>query len=187
VSKDAQTITAKMRAMFNHGQVVVTGTMVAGSMDADAQTIDVLPTWANDDASLMIHGVLLNAVEQGSGMVLYPADGSDVMIASVEGEWVLLNASVLVKAQVTLGGSKFTITDGLIQMNDGGNGGVPISQSVAGRIKRLEQAFNNHLVTYNAHSHTISGGSTNVPSTPDTGTIAPFTQATDIENTVFKH
>lgn len=89
---------------------VISGTMVPGSLNSAEYTISVQP---NDD-SRPIEGVTLNTVTNNiNGIILYPADGSDVIIASIDGpgEWSLLKASELRKIRLTIGNVIISASD----------------------------------------------------------------------------
>ena len=102
---------------------VMSGTVVAGSTDTDNMVCTVLLSVSDDSAETS--GIMLNAVTLNSnGLILYPADGSNVWVAEVDGpgKWGIVKCSDLVKMAVTIGQTTFVITDGQVQAADGSGG-----------------------------------------------------------------
>ena len=76
----------------------------------------------DDDDSDPLPDVLLNAVSMNSnGFILYPADGSNVWVAEIDGpgKWGLVKCSTLKKVSVKIGSTVFEITDGEVSAADG--------------------------------------------------------------------
>ena len=166
---------------------VMSGVVKAGSIDTENMVCTVL--LGVNDESAPTGGIMLNAVTLNTnGMVLYPADGSNVWVAEVDapgGKWGVIKCSNLVKMQVTIGGSQFTITDGLIQMNDGSKNGLVVVNDLVTRLNKLEQdnnklkaAFNTWIVVAND-----GGSALKVAATTWTASTLTETAASDIENT----
>ena len=134
------------RTDHNAGGGLMSGKVVPGSTDLEAYTVDVLLTMddnteAGDSESVATEGVLLNSVSMNNnGIVLYPADGSDVIVGSVDGPGskVLIKCSDLVQMGVIIGGSQLIIKDGKIQLNDGSLGGLVILQKVLDNLNALK-------------------------------------------------
>lgn len=152
--------TKKIAAMLRNRGVeteeLISGTVVAGSVDEDAMTCSV-QVLGMDEA---IEGVLLNVIESNvKGCVAVPADGSHVWIGSIDGpgEWgifkteqvkkVLVDVDELVQVKVkelklecdnsTLAGKKDEWS-----FNDGKNGGVPVAKKIADRLNNIEDDLN---------------------------------------------
>jgi hypothetical protein len=145
MTKNTDKIRKGIRALTHKPYEIISGTVIAGSVDTAAYTMTVLPS----DGSEAIEGVLLNVITNDeNGIVLLPQDNSNVIIGSIDGpgEWSLLKASDLVKVSVILGSSKVTVTDGLIQFNDGSNGGLTITPELKTQLDKTNTLLN-HLIT----------------------------------------
>lgn len=129
---------------------LLSGKVVAGSIDNENYTVDVLLTIDSDtdeDDSLNVpsEGVFLGCVSMNNnGILLYPADNSDVIIGSVDGDgnYTLLKCSNLLKVMVLIGGSAFLIQDGLIEFNNGSLGGLTktlVLQRELNKVKTILQ------------------------------------------------
>lgn len=93
---------------------IVWGTVVPGSYDAASGTVDVLPI-AQTEA---INHVLIHAVPgEEEGLILVPADGSYVLLGAVEGsgQWVVLKAGELRKAEIRLGNTHMLVDENGVQ------------------------------------------------------------------------
>ena len=118
MNKNVAKIKAGIRALGQKPYEILSGTVVPGSMNADNYSISVLLT----GDSVPIRGVMLNPVTaNGNGMVLFPKDGSNVIIGSMDGpgEWVLLKASDLSKAIITIENVKYEIDDTHLSIKNG--------------------------------------------------------------------
>lgn len=76
-----------------------------------------------------------------------------------------------------------------IQLNGDSYDGLVKIQELVDKLNNLENAFNQHLALYNAHTHagvTSGVSSTAVPSAVDTNVLTPTVQ-TELENTTVKH
>jgi len=118
MNRNIMKIKAGIRALANTPYIIVSGTVVAGSLDEGAYTISVLPS--NDSAP--IEQVMLTTVtENDKGVVLFPKDKSNVIIGCVDGlgEWVLLRAGELEKVIVTIGNVKYEMDETQIDIQNG--------------------------------------------------------------------
>ena len=141
MTKNTDKIRKGIRALTHKPYEIVSGTVVAGSVDATEYTMTVLPS---EDSE----GVLLNVITNDeNGVVLLPKDNSNVIIGSIDGpgEWSLLKASDLVKVSIVLGSSKVTVTDGLIQFNDGSNGGLTVTPELKTQLDKTTTLLS-HLI-----------------------------------------
>ena len=124
--------------------LVMSGVVVAGSVDMTNRICSVQLT-GDDDGAPMEH-VTLNVVEpgNGNGLVLYPADGSHVLVCQIDGGggYQVIWCSDLAKVVITVGSSSVTITDGLIQLNDGSLGGLVEVAALVGKMNVLENDLN---------------------------------------------
>ena len=101
MTKNTAKIKSGIRSLSNKPYEIISGTVVPGSVDVTALTVSVQ---ASDDSE-PIEGVMLNAVtDESNGVILFPADGSNVIIGSVDGpgEWCLIKASELTKVIITI-------------------------------------------------------------------------------------
>lgn len=92
---------------------VMSGTVVAGSVDMSACTCSVLLS-VDDADSPATEGVLLNGVSGNiNGVLCFPADGSNVWVAEIDGpgKWGIIKTSDLVKMVVTISNVVVAITD----------------------------------------------------------------------------
>lgn len=89
-------------------------------------------------------------------------------------------------------GKNIIKTDGTtITFNDGSFGGMVEVANLVIKLNNLENLLNDLITKYNSHTHILSlssGTGTAAPTTTtETGTIAPVTQRSDIENTTIIH
>lgn len=102
MNKNTTKIRAGIHALVQRPYEVISGTVVSGSIDAAAYTATVQPS---DDGE-PIKGVRLHTITgSGEGMVLIPADGADVVIASIDGpgEWTVIKMGEITKAVIKIG------------------------------------------------------------------------------------
>lgn len=133
-------------------------------------TCDVTPI--GGDATTSIPSVLLSA-ESEDGVSYIPEIGSTVIVAmSTRNTAFIIMYSSLSKIRF-LDGS----FDGLVKIQD-----------LVDRLNNLENAFNQHLILYNAHTHggVTSGMSATGATTPDTQILTQTTKQM-IENTKITH
>ena len=140
MTRKEQEIADEYRKMLMRlkGVAVKSGVVVAGSINEDELTCKVVIS--NDDPESPTEDVQLTSKPGlNAGVVLFPADDSIVWIGEIDGngQWGILRCSELVKAIVTIGGSAITITDGLIQMNDGSLGGLTKTLELQAQINKL--------------------------------------------------
>ncbi|NDC43152.1 MAG: hypothetical protein EBZ77_16655 [Chitinophagia bacterium] len=116
-------IIEQLRALTERGggqeHTLITGTVVTGSVDVGGGTCTVLPTFANDDSSLVLEGVLLSAItDSDEGVIVYPKDGSSCIIAQLDGggEWVLLVCDTIEKVTVKVGDVAADLQDGKVHI-----------------------------------------------------------------------
>lgn len=156
---------------------VMSGTVVAGSVKNDELVCKVQLS-IDDDDSTATEGVLLNAVSLNSnGMILYPADGSNVLVAEVDGpgsKLAIIRCSDLVKMQVTIGGTTFTIINGKVKAEDGAgavlemSGGMFKLSNATGSLGSMIDGLMDDLI---GAAMTTGGG----PGTFDPTTIGKLT------------
>ena len=148
MSKNASRIKAGIQALAGRPYELISGTVVSGSVDTGAWTMSVqLP-----DGSMHITGVRLNAVtEDDNGLLLVPADGSNVVIGSIDGpgEWVLIRASKIAKASIKIGSVSCNADDTQVSLTNG-NVLFNISNSVFKMHTPSEDLFTllKDLITY---------------------------------------
>ena len=170
---------------------IMSGTVVAGSVDTEEVTCTVL--LSSDDADTPTEGVLLNAVTlDANGLILYPADGSNVWVAEIDGpgKWGIIKCSDLVKAVVTCGSAKLTITDGLIQLNDGSLGGLVEVAALVGKLNTLENDLNMIKTIFKATWVPVpndGGAALKTAAAGWAGSSLTDTVRGDIEDTKVKH
>ena len=118
MSKNTAKIKAGLNALVNKPYEIISGTVVPGSVDTDQLTISVQPS----DDSKPIEDVMLNTVtEDNNGMILFPLEGSNVIIASIDGpgEWGLIRASEITKAIVTIENVTYEMDSSQINIQNG--------------------------------------------------------------------
>ena len=118
MNRNTSKIKEGIRSLANQPYEIISGTVVAGSVDTHACTMSVRPS----DRDTAIEGVLLNAITgSGDGMVIFPRDGSNVIIASVDGpgEWTLIKASEITKATITIGNAKYEMDNSAVNIQSG--------------------------------------------------------------------
>ena len=97
---------------------IISGTVVAGSVNTSEYTMSVLPTNGNEP----IAEVMLSTItENTSGLVLIPKDGSNVVIGSIDGpgEWTLLKANELNKTIITMGNVTYEMDETQVNIQNG--------------------------------------------------------------------
>lgn len=76
-----------------------------------------------------------------------------------------------------------------IQLNGDNYDGLVKIQELVDKLNNLEDAFNQHILLYNTHTHagvTSGGSSTSPPAATDTNVLIPTVQ-TELENLTVKH
>ena len=186
-----------IRSIANKGQQtgssfpVMSGTVVAGSVDMGACTCSVVlsvdPVDFDGRTGILINGVSGNV----NGVLFFPADGSNVWVAEIDGpdKWGIIKTTEVVECRFTVGSSKLSVKDGLMQFNDGSLGGMVKVAALTAKLNNLENIVNDLVAKYNTHTHILtltSGTGTAAPTvTEETGTLTP-TEQSDIENTAVK-
>jgi hypothetical protein len=102
---------------------IMMGKMVAGTLDGDNMICSVLLSADDEDAPTP--GVLLNAVALDAlGFVLYPADGSVVWVAEVNGPgmWGVIKCSELLQMTVNIGNAQVAVSNSQLSLNCAGAG-----------------------------------------------------------------
>src|ERR1043165_160054 len=118
MSKNAAKINEGIRQLATNAVEIISGTTVPGSVDEDNFTLSVQPT----DGGASIENVILNAVAGNpNGLILFPKDGSNVVIGSIDGpgEWTLIKTDELSKARITIGGVKYEMDDTQLTVQNG--------------------------------------------------------------------
>lgn len=110
MTKNGKRIRQGINKLVDRPYEILSGVVLSGSVDIAANTMSVLC----GNSETLIEGVLLNAVgNAANGMVLIPEDNSHVVIGSIEGpgQWLLLQASELKRATVSIGAVTYKITE----------------------------------------------------------------------------
>lgn len=118
MTRNTAKIREGIRALSHKPFEILSGTVVAGSVDSRAYTMSVMPSDGGD----AIQGVLLSSVsENANGMIVFPKDGSNVIIGSIDGsgEWTLLKASDLAKAIIAIENVVYQIDDTQVNIQNG--------------------------------------------------------------------
>jgi hypothetical protein len=118
MTKSALKITEGIKALTRQPNEIVSGSVVAGSVNEDDQTISVIP----DGREGVIEGVMLCAVSAATDKVLWlPKEGSHVVIGSVDGpgNWILLKSSEVTKVLITIANTQCTISEAGVKIESG--------------------------------------------------------------------
>ena len=118
MTKNFLRIRAGISTLVNKPFEIISGTVVEGSINEDQLTISVQPS----DDSTPIEGVILNAISgENKGMILFPKEGSNVIIGSIDGsgEWGLLRASETTKAIITIGNVVYKMDSAQVSIQNG--------------------------------------------------------------------
>lgn len=173
MGKDDKKIHAAVRELARTGTYEIYHGKVKAA-DQEKATIDV-----EIDQDVVITGVRLRAVvTDKTGLWVLPKVNSHVIVSQIEGgvEYNLVRASELDKVFIKIGdhtleisaaGFKFnqdklTIVGDQFKFNNGGNGGVPKSASVAAKLNALEAEIN----ILKGISAAIAAAAATFPSTP---------------------
>jgi hypothetical protein len=128
-----------LKSLEGRQGVVMCGTVVAGSVDMDAQTCTVLLADMDTGGAGMPY-VLLNSVRMdGSGLILYPADNSMVWVAQLEGsgQWGVLRCGELAKVACTIGQTICTLTSSGVHIEGGGKSLATVLSNLLSHIQAL--------------------------------------------------
>jgi hypothetical protein len=118
MGRNTAKIVTSLRELSRKQIDVISGTVVAGSVDAASGTMSLQPSDGGD----VLQGVMLSAIiENVKGIIQYPKDGSQVVAGAVDGdgEWVLLRASELEKVSVTLNNVVCTLDGAQVDLQNG--------------------------------------------------------------------
>lgn len=138
------------------------------SVDMDERTCTVIPISGSSDAK--IEGVSLS-IDRNDGEIKKPKVGSTVGVATSKN----IDPFVIAWSDI----------DEIILKGGNYNGLVKVKE-LTEKLNNLENAFNQHLALYNAHTHPVSGAVTLIPAAIDTNVLVNTTQ-TEIENKTIKH
>jgi phage gp45-like len=118
MSKNTAKIQEGIRTLVNRQYEIISGTIVPGSLNISEYTVSVQPT-ANSEP---IEGVMLSSIAGADGgFILFPADGSNVVIGSVDGpgEWALMKASEISRARITIGNVVYEMDETKVSIQNG--------------------------------------------------------------------
>jgi hypothetical protein len=118
MTKNTAKIKEGIKTLAQVPNEVISGKVIAGSINAEGCTMSVQLS----DDSAPIEGVMLTpATGNSNGVVLFPKDGSDVIIASIDGpgEWFLVKASDIARAKVTIENVTYEMDDTQINVRNG--------------------------------------------------------------------
>jgi hypothetical protein len=139
------------------------------SVDTAEKTCDCSPV----DGKADLLGVRLMAQNQ-TGFYIIPKIGSIVVVTMINGftGYVAMFSEV---DEIQLNGDNY---DGLVRV-----------QELTDKLNNLEDAFNQHILLYNLHTHAgvmAGASSTTPPVAPDTQVLVP-TISTELENLTVLH
>lgn len=125
MNKNTNNIKIAINRIVKQAPEIISGTMVSGSLDSAAGTISVQPT----GNGMPITNVRLGSITgTDGGIVITPANGSVVVIGSIDGpgEWTLLKASDIASATIKtnnvllqLDGNGITLQNGTLEFAAG--------------------------------------------------------------------
>jgi hypothetical protein len=130
MNKNASKIRSAIAGIGQQQPELISGTVVSGSVDTVACTVSVLPLNSN----LPVANVRLGSITgTDGGLITLPADGSHVVIGSIDGpgEWTLLKASTVTAVTIKTGGMVLQIdSSGIVLQN-----GATVLQAGAAQFK----------------------------------------------------
>ncbi len=118
---------------------VMSGTVLPGSVDRSAQVCAVALSSMDDDGTgvggVMLNGVTMNA----NGLVQYPADGSVVWVAAIDGpgKWGIVRCSELVQLQAKIGNATLNMTSSGFSLEAGGKNLASVLGNLLSHIQAL--------------------------------------------------
>jgi hypothetical protein len=118
MTKNTAKIKAGITLLAHKPYEILSGTVVSGSVDTEANTISV----QTGIDSMPIQSVMLTAVAgENSGLIIVPKEGSHVIIGSIDGpgHWVLLRASELTNVILRIGAVRLQVDDNGIKIESG--------------------------------------------------------------------
>lgn len=122
---------------------VMSGVVMAGSTDEGEMTCDVrlsVDLDPSDPDFMPTPAVQITAaLESTNGLVLYPADNSQVWVAEIDGpgKWGIVKCSDLVKVVATINNSKLTMTADGFKIEAGGKNLGTVLQNLISHIEAL--------------------------------------------------
>jgi len=151
--------------------------------DNNTCQVSINPT--TDDANGVIYNNVPICVLIGSQASIYPIPviGSHCLISFRDGS-ISLPQIVAIDQVDTWKINCAT----LVEFNGGQNGGMVLVNDLVTKLNNIENLLNDLITKFNSHTHiltlTMGTGTAAPTNNPETGTISPITQATDIESTV---
>ncbi|MCW3120697.1 MAG: hypothetical protein JWQ38_189 [Flavipsychrobacter sp.] len=120
MNKNTTRIKDGIRALAGMPHEIISGTVIAGSINDSSFTMSVQP---NDDSAPIKHVMLTTATENDNGVILFPKEGSNVVIGSVDGsgEWVLLRCGEITKIKAKIIDVEYEIDDAQVKIQNGGS------------------------------------------------------------------
>ncbi len=118
MTKNTARIRAGIAALADKPYEIISGTVVAGTIDTDAYTVSVQPS----DASEPIEGVLLSTMTgNNDGMIVVPKDDSNVIIATIDGPgiWSIVKAGELEQVSIKIGSVTYEMDDTQVNIKNG--------------------------------------------------------------------
>lgn len=98
------------------------------------------------DNDLILEDVLFSATEENElGLVLVPKKGTNALIGLIgddENSLCLLKMDEIEEVKLTVGETKLNVSDELIKLNDGNNGGLVVSEEVADDLNSIKSDLN---------------------------------------------
>ncbi|MCD6011636.1 MAG: hypothetical protein K0Q79_1498 [Flavipsychrobacter sp.] len=148
-----------------------------------------------DKEGVYTAGININVVLQAvEGMYGIPGADSYCLVAEIDGpgKWELLKANKYTKLYGKVGASEVMVKDDVIQLNDGGDGGLVKVAELTGQLNDIEDKLNSLINKWNSFCAAYlpgSASSAGVPATLTTETVTTLvsTSRSDIENTKVKH
>ncbi len=114
--------------------------------------------------------------------------GVKLMAKNQTGFYIIpeVNSHVIVCVQENLSYVTMFSEVSEIQLNGDNYDGIPIVGNLVQKLNNLENAFNQFVILYNAHTHVETSTNTLVPSTLNTNVLITTTKAM-LENLTVKH
>ena len=181
--KNSAKIRDGLVAMYDRPYEITGGKVVSGSVDGDQFIVTVQPY--NDSAP--IARVRLSSVtNNANGVMLIPKDESHVVIASIDGpgEWTIIKAGDLEKMTVNIGATKFTVTDGAVEAEDG-NGARMVMSNGKFSLKNGSADFKTTIDNLLQHILALTVPTGTGPSGTPVNTPDFITDKVDFDNLFF--
>ena len=169
MTKNESRIKEGIKALCYQPYELISGVVVAGSLDAEAYTISV----QQSDGAITVEGVSLNVcANEANGMILIPEDGSNVVIGSIDGpgEWAVLKTSKVAKAIFKAGNVAYEIDEHKISLKNGS-----IVFDIDASLFRMNTAYES---LYGLLSDLITGLTLLTVGTPSGASTVPVNVAT---------